>query len=81
MATLNTPEQNGCLILKIFVGNFNLRPNDVLRVSNFMAVMTKLNLRAEDLNEGLEFATQNEWIEALENGSSYRLTEAGFTQA
>ena len=46
-----------------------------------MAMMAKLNLRAEDLNNGLEFAAENEWVEVLENGTSYRLTEAGFAQA
>lgn len=78
MAVLNTPEQNGRLILEIFVGHFKSRPGEVLRANNFMAMMEKYNLRADDLNSGLAFAAEKEWIEILENGHSFRLTEAGF---
>jgi hypothetical protein len=81
MAVLNTPEQNGRLMLEIFVGHFKSRPGNVLRANSFVAMMGKYNLRADDLNGGLAFAAENEWIEVLEDGQSFRLTKAGFDQA
>jgi len=79
MTTLPTPEKSAHEILSIFVDYFNRRSGEVLQINNFQSVWFDRGWRGEDLKTGIEFAVQQRWIEILNGGTSYRLTEAGFT--
>ena len=81
MATLPTPEQTAREILSIFAGHFKSRPGHALRINNFLAVWHSRGLQAEDFKPGMEFAEENEWIEVIDGGTSFRLTDAGFAEA
>jgi hypothetical protein len=78
MAELPTPEQNGRDILRIFA-HFNSRPGEVLRANNFVAVGARWQLRMTDLQNGLEYARENGWIQELPSGG-IKLTERGFAE-
>lgn len=81
MATLPTPEQTAREILSIFVGHFNARPGHVLRINNFLAVWHGRGLQSEDFKPGMEFAAQSEWVQVIDGGISFQLTDAGFAEA
>lgn len=81
MATHPTPEQTAREILSIFVGHFNSRPGHVLRVNNFLAVWHSRDLQSEDFKPGMEFAAEKQWVEVIDGGTSFRLTDAGFAEA
>jgi hypothetical protein len=76
MATLPTPEENGRQVLKIYA-HFDSRPGHVLRANNFVAVAARRRIPIADIQSGLEYAAQVNWIEETENGS-LRLTDRGF---
>lgn len=78
MAKLPTPDENGRLILEIYA-HFNSRPGHVLRANNFVAVAARRRLHMEDIQQGLEYAVSQNWIEETENGS-LRLTDAGYSE-
>ena len=79
MAELPTKEDCARRVLKVYE-NFNCRPGYCLRIPNFHAVWFKGGGTSEDLNTGLNYALESEWIEKHDNGISYRLTEAGFKE-
>ena len=81
MATLPSPEESAREILNIFVKHFNGRPGHVLRINNFTAVWLPRGLANEDFKPGMEYAASKQWVEVLDNGDSFRLTEAGFAEA
>ena len=81
MATLPTPDQTAREILSIFVEHFKSRPGAVLRINNFLAVWQSRGFQFEDLKLGIEFAAENEWVEVIDGGISFRLTDAGFAKA
>jgi hypothetical protein len=81
MATLPSPERTAREILSIFVGHFKSRPGHVLRFNNFLAVWHSRELKSEDFNLGMEFAAEKEWVEVIDGGISFRLTDAGFAEA
>jgi pyrimidine deaminase RibD-like protein len=81
MATLPTHEEIAGEILSIFVGHFNCRPGEVLRIKNFLAVWHGRGLRAEDFKPAMELAAQRGWIEVLPGGTSFRLNKDGFAAA
>ena len=81
MATLPTPQELAQEILDIFVSHFKARTDDVLRVNNFLDIWPKRGHTSEDFSSGLEYAIKEGWLELLPGGSSYRLTESGFTAA
>lgn len=81
MATLPTREEIAREILAIFIGHFNRRAGEVLRVNNFLAVWHNRGLKAEDFKPGMELAVERGWIEVLRGGSSFRLTSDGFAAA
>ncbi len=76
MATLPTPEESAREILNIFVNQCNRRAGEVLRINNFQR-----GLRGEDFTAGIEVAKTSGWIEVLEGGVSFKLTDAGFAAA
>jgi len=78
MAILRTPEENGKLVLQIYA-YFDSRPGHVLRSNNFVAVAGRRRIPIADIQDGLEYAAERNWIEQTENGS-LRLTESGFTE-
>lgn len=81
MATLPTPDQAAREILSIFVAHFQLRPGKVLQINNFHTVWQSRGLQSEDFKLGMEFAAENGWVEVIGDGSSFRLTDAGFAKA
>ncbi|EZI29585.1 hypothetical protein [Pseudomonas extremaustralis] len=81
MASLPSPEQTARAILDIFVGHFNRRPEDVLRVNNFLSVWHSRGLEAGDFKPGMEFAATQNWVEILPQGDAFRLTALGFSEA
>jgi hypothetical protein len=76
MATLPTREENGRLVLNIYA-HFDSRPGDALRANNFVAVAARRHIPIADIQSGLEYAAEVNWIEETENGS-LRLTDSGF---
>ncbi len=78
MATVPTREEIAREILSIFVGHFNCRPGEVLRINNFLAVWHARGLKAGDFKPGMEFAAESGWVEVLPGGNSFRLTNDGF---
>lgn len=78
MAKLPTPEENGRQILNIYA-HFKSRPGHVLRANNFVAVAARQRIHMEDIQQGLEYAASQKWIEETDNGS-LRLTELGFSK-
>jgi hypothetical protein len=81
MATLPTPEQTAREILSIFVEHFKSRPGDVLRSNNFLAVWHSRGLQSEDFKPGMDFAAEKEWVEVIDVGITFQLTDAGFAEA
>lgn len=82
MARMPTPEESARRVLYIFVNHFSGRPGWVLRSINFEAANEKKRyLHYDDLGPGMDHAVKQGWIEALPDGDSFRLTEAGFAEA
>lgn len=81
MATSLTPEQSARKILSIFVKEFNVGSGGVLLTNNLQAVCNNHNLSHQDLILGMDFAIAKVWVEVLEGGNSYKLTDAGFNEA
>jgi hypothetical protein len=77
MATLPTPEENAKQVLEIYA-HFDSRPGRVLRANNFVAVAARWRIRMTDIQQGLEYAARQGWIEETEDGS-LRLTDRGFS--
>ena len=77
MATLPTPEENAKRVLEIYA-HFDSRPGSLLRANNFVAVAARWRIRMTDIQQGLEYAVRQGWIEETENGS-LRLTDRGFS--
>ena len=75
---LQNPQENGRLVLDIYA-HFDSRPGEVLRANNLVAVAARRRIRMSDVQQGLEYAARNGWIEETENGS-LRLTERGFKE-
>ena len=78
MATLPTPEESARVVLGIYK-RFGIRPGEVLRGNNFMAIAAKIDVRPEDIGVGLEYGYGQGWFEDGPNGS-VRLTELGFSE-
>ncbi|WP_156311726.1 hypothetical protein [Methylobacterium platani] len=78
MAKLPTPEESGRLVLNIYA-HFNSRPGHVLRANNFVAVASRQRIHMEDIQQGLDYAASQKWIEETDNGC-LRLTELGFRE-
>jgi hypothetical protein len=82
MARMPTPEESARNVLRIFVSHFSGRPGWVLRWINLDAPTYKRRyLHYDDMGPGMEYAVKEGWIEALPDGDSFRLTEAGFAAA
>lgn len=81
MRMSSTPEQTASAIWSIFVGHFKSYPGHGLRISNFLAVWHSRGLQFEDFKLGMVFATEKEWVEVIDGGISFRLSDAGFTEA
>lgn len=81
MATLPTPEESANKILSLFVDRFKQRPGNVLRVNNFLEAIGKNEINADDFNAGMQFAIDQGWVESLNEGVSFKLTDKGFEQA
>jgi pyrimidine deaminase RibD-like protein len=77
MAKLPTADETAREILTIFVEHFKCRPNDVLRINNFLAVWLPRGLATEDFGPGMELAIERGWVE-LVTQHSFRLTKDGF---
>ena len=79
MAVVPTPEDAGRAILKCAVNEYNVRPGEIAPI---MGIQMKLQsaYRADDLNAGLEFLLEKEWIE-LSPPKFLKLTAAGFAEA
>jgi hypothetical protein len=75
MAFLPTKEENGRKVLDVFE-HFSLRPGHVLRINNFVAVAVQRRWEMSDLQQGLEFALEQEWIR--DRDGAFELTESGF---
>jgi hypothetical protein len=67
MATLPTREENGRLVLEIYA-HFKSRPGHVLRANNFVAVAARRRIPTADIQSGLEYAAEMNWIEEQRTG-------------
>jgi hypothetical protein len=81
MATLPSPEKTAREILNIFTFHFNCRPDQILRINNFLAIWHERQLDSTDFKPGMEFAAKNGWVEVQPNGDSFKLTSTGFAEA
>jgi len=77
MAVLPTKKDNAHKVLQVF-SHFRARPGHVLRVNNFVAVGTRRRWEMSDLQQGLEFASEQGWVR--QNGAAIELTEQGFSE-
>ena len=77
MAILPTKEDNGRKILDIF-SHFRSRPGHVLRANNFVAVGARRRWEMNDLQQGLEFAIERNWIRDKNGG--FELTNQGYEE-
>lgn len=77
MAVLPTKEDNAHKVLEVF-SHFRARPGYVLRANNFVAVGARRRWEMSDLQQGLEFASEQGWIR--EKGGGIELTEQGFAE-
>jgi hypothetical protein len=68
-------KDNAHKILWIFE-HFGSKPGEVLRVKNIVAVGNLQRWRMSDLQEGLDYALENHWVEQPRIGS-FKLTEIG----
>ena len=80
MATLPTPGENARAILDIFK-HFNTRPDESLRINNFLAIWVKKGFRGADFDSGMTYAKQNGWVVEIQPNEVYKLTEIGFAEA
>ena len=71
-------EDKGRLVLDIY-SHFRGEPGHALRANNFLAVAARRHIKVADLQDGIDYATRQGWIEDGPNGS-LRLTEAGFAR-
>ena len=78
MATIPTSEEVAKQIISIFVHEFNQRPGEVLTYNNFFKKIDERTWTHSDFKKGLDYAAKQGWIEILESGDSFRLTELGF---
>ena len=81
MASVPTPQSTAEEILRIFVNHFKCRSGHVLRANNFLAVWHTRGLHWEDFVPGMQYADEKEWVEVLGGGTSYRITELGYSAA
>ncbi len=81
MARLPTPEEVAAKILWMFVERFNLRPGEVLSLSNVLSVWDETGYRDSDRKPGFDYAVSQGWIEYTNHGWYCRLTEKGFVAA
>ena len=75
MAVLPTKDDNAHKVLEVF-SHFRARPGHILRVNNFVAVGARRRWEMSDLQQGLEFASEEGWIE--EKNGGIELTRKGF---
>ena len=59
--------------------HFNMRSEEVLRLTNFIAMAGKWGWQMDDIKDGLKWGVDNGWIEEKEGGG-IMLTEAGFKE-
>lgn len=74
-----TPEQSGKKILQIFK-SFNVRTNEILMQGSISIHGFKMGLNADDLNAGMSWLIDNEYVYQKPAGSAgaYFLSELGF---
>ncbi|MBF0515996.1 MAG: hypothetical protein HQK97_02600 [Nitrospirae bacterium] len=81
MATVPTPEDAARYILKIFKEKYGCRTGQALKFNNFMNCFNLQPWKEADLAVGMEYAVQQNWVEILPNGVSFKLTNKGFLEA
>jgi hypothetical protein len=77
MAKVPTPKESANLILQRFKIN-HLRAGDMLLTGPLMMVFQQEGLSSEDLQNGLDYASERKWIE-IDNTTVF-LTDQGFAQ-
>lgn len=78
MATLPTIEELEKEVFKIFK-HFGSKPGDVLRSNSFDAIWFKSPSRTgEELGRALKSMVDKGYIDELESGNAFRLTDKGF---
>lgn len=77
--TLHTSNENGHLLMEIFVHHFKLLTGEALLTSKLSSVWYDKQKSQEDLLNGIEYAKSEEWIVPVDE--AFRLTEAGFQAA
>jgi hypothetical protein len=80
MATLPKAEDAAKNILGIFAHRLNSRPGDILSLQHLLRGFSTSLWRNADLNNGIEYAEQQGWVELTVNGD-YQLTDTGFAVA
>ena len=70
--------ENAKKILDIYK-HFNSKEGDVLRANNFIAVGSSKGWDMKDLQQGLNFAVEREWLK-IEPTGWLKLTESGFRE-
>lgn len=75
MAVLSAKDDNAHKILEVFA-HFRARPGHVLNIYNFVAVGGRRRWEMNDLQQGLEYASEQGWVR--EKGGGIELTEQGY---
>lgn len=80
MATLSTAEQLARQIIAISINHFKCRPGFTIQKSSYLPILNDLGLRTDEFNRGMEYAAERGWVDVLENGKLYRITDAGISR-
>ena len=78
MARQDAAQENAKKILEIYK-HFDSKEGDVLRANNFMAVGSSKGWDMKDLQQGLDFAMERNWLEREPTGW-LKLTGTGFKE-
>ena len=80
MDTLATPEHSARKILSIFVER-GCGPADSVEINHFIEAWDTRKLNDDHFMPGIEFAVRHGWVEVVEDGDYFRLTDKGFVEA
>jgi len=77
---MSTPEQIAKQLLSISIKHFKCRPGFTIQKSSYLPILNDLGMGTDEFNRGIEYAVSQGWVEMIENGKTYRITNAGFSK-
>lgn len=76
-----TAEQTARRIVALLAHELEREPGDALALNEFLGTWKANGHAVSELREGLDFATDQGWIEVTDNGARFALTRAGLDEA